>query len=51
MNYLMERELIHLTHRDRPQWFAALTRTGIDVAEYTVPCEPGIDRPAKYWAD
>lgn len=51
MNYLMERELIHLTHRDRPQWFAALTRAGIDVAEYTVPCEPGIDRPAKYWAD
>ena len=28
--------------------FADLTRHGVDVAEYTVDCEPGIARPAKY---
>lgn len=51
LNYLVERELIHLTQRDRPQWFAALTRTGMDIVEYTIPCEPGIARPDKYWGE
>lgn len=51
MNYLAERQLIHLVHENRPQWFATLTRVGIDIAEYTIPCEPGIARPAKYWPD
>lgn len=51
MNYLAERELIRLTQHDRPQWFAVLTRAGMDIVEYTVPCEPGIARPQKYWAD
>ena len=31
-------------------WFADLTRYGVDVAEYTVDCQPGVARPAKYWA-
>lgn len=48
LDYLMERELIHLDGRDSPQWRAKLTRAGVDVAEYTVPCEPGIARPPKY---
>lgn len=51
LDYLAERELIHLEGRDSPQWRAKLTRAGIDVAEYTVPCEPGIGRPAKYWGE
>lgn len=51
MGYLAERQLIHLKHQDRPQWFATLTRFGMDIAEYTVSCEPGIARPTKYWPD
>ena len=31
------------------RWFADLTRIGVDLAEYTIPCEPGIARPEKYW--
>lgn len=49
LDYLAERELLHLESRDSPQWRAKLTRHGTDVAEYTVPCEPGIARPPKYW--
>lgn len=49
LDYLAERALVHLTGRDSPQWRAKLTRDGIDVAEYTAPCEPGIARPPRYW--
>ena len=28
---------------------ARLARHGVDVSEYTVDCEPGVARPAKYW--
>ena len=34
---------------DSGPWHAELTRYGVDVAEYTIDCEPGIARPAKYW--
>lgn len=48
--YLHERELIHLEHGDHvPIWRARLTRVGTDLVEYTIPCEPGIARPAKDW--
>ena len=30
-------------------WFADLTRLGVDLAEYTIDCQPGIARPDKYW--
>ncbi|MES2948639.1 MAG: hypothetical protein V4858_08855 [Pseudomonadota bacterium] len=50
MDYLHDRELIELEKHPAGRWFAKLTRDGIDVAEYTVTCEPGIARPAKYWA-
>lgn len=51
LTYLMERELIHLEHGDHvPHWRARLTRIGIDVAEYTVPCDAGIARPPKEWS-
>lgn len=49
LDYLMERDLIHLEGRDGPQWRAKLTRHGADIAEYTVDCQPGIARPPKYW--
>lgn len=49
LDYLYHRDLITIVRRDTPVWHANLTRTGIDVVEYTVPCEPGIARPQKYW--
>lgn len=50
LDYLADRKLIDLeknagTHK---RWFADLNRYGVDVVEYTVPCEPGIARPEKY---
>ena len=50
LDYLEERNLINLTRRPDGQWFADLTRYGIDIAEYTIDCEPGISRPEKYWS-
>lgn len=51
LDYLQERELIELSGRDTTRyWFAKLTRTGIDVVEYTVDCDAGIARPPKYWS-
>lgn len=49
LDYLAERELVHLDKRADGRWIARLTRFGVDVAEYTVDCEPGIARPEKYW--
>lgn len=49
LDYLSDRELVDLRKEPTGRWFADLTRTGIDVAEYTVDCDPGIARPVKYW--
>lgn len=49
LDYLDERELVKLLKSPSGIWHAELTRHGVDVAEYTVECEPGIARPAKYW--
>lgn len=49
LDYLAERKLLTVTHRDTPVWFAKINRYGIDVVEYTVECDPGIARPKKYW--
>jgi hypothetical protein len=50
LDYLEERDLINITGRgEQPFWFCKLERDGIDVVEYTVSCEAGIARPAKYW--
>lgn len=49
LDYLEDRKLIELSGLDGPQWHSKLTRAGVDVVEYTVPCEPGIARPQKYW--
>jgi len=51
LDYLAERDLIHLEGRNTPQWRAKLTRYGTDVAEYTLECDPGIARPQKYWGE
>ncbi len=51
LDYLAERELLSLDKQPSGTWFADLTRAGIDIAEYTVDCAPGIARPVKYWAE
>lgn len=45
--YLESRELIHITRDSLGGWACKLTRAGVDVVEYTVPCEPGIARPSR----
>ena len=50
LDYLADRQLVDLRKEPSGRWFADLTRFGIDVAEYTVDCDPGIARPVKYWS-
>jgi len=49
LDYLADRKLVDLRKEPSGRWFADLTRYGVDVAEYTVECDPGIARPTKYW--
>ncbi|MBP9800645.1 MAG: hypothetical protein KBD39_11080 [Sterolibacterium sp.] len=49
LDYLADRQLVEITKEPSGSWFADLTRHGIDLAEYTVDCEPGVARPPKYW--
>lgn len=49
MDYLEHRGLITVSGKDSPVWHGELTRSGIDLVEYTVPCDPGIARPPKWW--
>jgi hypothetical protein len=51
LDYLGDRELIEINKTPSGAWFADLTRHGIDLAEYTVDCEPGIARPQRFWED
>ena len=49
LDYLEDRKLAEITNQHTGTWFAELTRYGVDIAEYTVECKPGIARPEKYW--
>lgn len=49
LDYLEERDLVHIEGKHTPQWHAKLSRYGVDVTEYTVDCKPGIARPEKWW--
>ena len=49
LDYLADRQLVTVQRRPEGRWFAALTRFGVDIAEYTLDCAPGIGRPEKYW--
>ena len=49
LDYLNERDLVKLTKQPSGKWFGELTRYGVDVAEYTIDCDPGIARPVRYW--
>ena len=50
LDYLADRSLVDITKEPGGRWFGDLTRYGVDIAEYTVDCQPGIARPAKYWS-
>lgn len=49
LDYLADRKLADLRKEPSGRWFCDLTRYGVDLAEYTVDCSPGIARPEKYW--
>ncbi|EGY52043.1 hypothetical protein [Neisseria shayeganii] len=49
LDYLADRKLIDLSKTPHGLWFADLTSLGVDIAEYTVECRPGIARPEKVW--
>lgn len=51
LDYLEDRRMVKITRESAGRWYADLTRTGVDLAEYTVGCEPGIARPEKYWSE
>ncbi|MBN3250546.1 hypothetical protein AB6D34_04880 [Pectobacterium brasiliense] len=51
LDYLSDRKMVELTKRPSGDWFADLTRLGVDIVEYTVECGPGIARPEKYWSE
>lgn len=42
--YLRDRKLLGVDDQ-RKTWLLWMTRTGIDVVDYVIPCEPGIARP------
>lgn len=50
LDYLCDRELVTLRKEPSGRWWGGLTRHGVDIAEYTVDCQPGVARPAKYWS-
>ncbi|MFL1552486.1 hypothetical protein ACI77I_25955 [Pseudomonas sp. D47] len=47
LDYLKDRSLVTLDKQPIGVWIAGLTHYGVDVAEYTIPCNPGIARPAQ----
>ena len=49
LDYLSDRKLVELRKDPAGPWGGNLTHYGTDIAEYTVPCDAGIARPAKYW--
>ncbi|MBW3488538.1 hypothetical protein I6L21_16770 [Escherichia coli] len=51
LDYLADRKMVELEKRPSGDWFADLSRLGVDIVEYTVECGPGIARPEKYWSE
>lgn len=45
LDYLKDRSLVTLDKQPSGVWIAGLTHYGVDVAEYTIACNPGIARP------
>ena len=51
IDYLETRGLVATERPELKPWAVKLTRDGHDVVDYVKDCEPGIDRPPKYWGD
>lgn len=49
LDYLADRSLVTIEKSPSGPWVVGLTSLGVDIAEYTVDCRPGIARPVKYW--
>ena len=49
LDYLSDRSLVTLKKSPAGVWICGLTHYGVDIAEYTIDCNPGIARPEKYW--
>ena len=47
LDYLSDRSLVTLEKQPSGSWICGLTHYGVDVAEYTIQCNPGIARPAQ----
>lgn len=47
LDYLEGRRVTTVENQHTGLWHAELARYGIDIVEYTVPCEPGIARPPR----
>lgn len=45
LDYLHDRKLVSIERDGMDRWFAQLDRIGVDLVEYTIPCEAGIARP------
>ncbi|KAA6167185.1 hypothetical protein [Pseudomonas veronii] len=50
LDYLADRGLVTLNKQPSGVWVCGLTHYGVDIAEYTIPCNPGVARPEKYWS-
>jgi hypothetical protein len=49
LDYLEARGLITLQRGDHVAvWMADIARSGVDLVEYAVPCDPGIARPPRH---
>ena len=46
-DYLRDRDLVEIKNEDTAGWQLHLSRYGVDIVEYTVPCHPGIARPPR----
>jgi hypothetical protein len=49
LDYLQERKMVEINKMPDGHWQSKLDRLGIDCVEYTIDCQAGIARPAKYW--
>jgi hypothetical protein len=48
LHYLEHRKLIQIRKDPKGPWFAELDRYGTDIVEYSVDCDPGVNRPVKW---
>ena len=50
IDYLESRALVTTERPALKPWRVKLTRHGRDLVDYVTDCEPGIERPPKYWS-